>query len=82
MLSYNIRAVRIAALATALAATTSVALAQLTNEEAVKAKLESEGYKDVHDVNFGPEGITLKATKDGQEWRIAIDSSGKVMERR
>jgi hypothetical protein len=59
----------------------SIALAQITTEDQVKAKLESQGYHDIRDVKFGPEGITLRATKDGQDRALTMDSSGKVIER-
>jgi len=69
------------ALAVAIAAGThSLALAQLTTEDEVKAKVESEGYRDVRDIKFGPEGITLKATKDGRNRSLVMDSRGKIIE--
>jgi hypothetical protein len=60
----------------------AVSFAQLTTEQEVKAKLESEGYRDVRDVKFGPEGITLKASKDGRDWSLALDTAGKVIQQR
>ena len=58
----------------------SIALAQITTEDQVKAKLESQGYHDARDVKFGPEGITLKATKDGRDRSLVMDSTGKIIE--
>jgi hypothetical protein len=72
----------VAVAATIAAGSHSIALAQITTEDQVKAKLESQGYKDIRDVKFGPEGITLKATKDGRDQSLTMDSSGKVIERR
>jgi hypothetical protein len=43
---------------------------------------EAEGYQEVRDVKFGPEGINGKATKDGREWSVTVDSSARVMEQR
>lgn len=71
------------ALAAALAAgSASVALAQIATEDEVKAKVESEGYRNVRDVKFGPEGITLKATKDGGDRLLVMDSTGRVIEQK
>jgi hypothetical protein len=58
----------------------SMAWAQITTEDQLKAKLESQGYKDIRDVKFGPEGITLKATKDGRDQSLLMDSTGKIIE--
>ena len=70
----------VAVAATIAAGSHSIALAQITTEDQVKAQLESQGYHDIRDVNFGPEGITLKATKDGRDRRLVMDSTGKVIE--
>lgn len=63
-----------------LLGTASLAFGQLTTEKDVQQKLESEGYTQVRDVKFGPEVITAKAVKDGKEWSLVVDSSGKVMQ--
>ena len=75
------RRLRVPALAAAvLLGTAPIALAQLTTEKDVQQKLESAGYTQVRDVKFGPEVVTAKAVKDGKEWSLAIDSSGKIMQ--
>ena len=75
------RRLRVTALTAAvLLGTAPIVLAQLTTEKDVQQKLESEGYTQVRDVKFGPEVITAKAMKDGKEWSLAIDSTGKIMQ--
>jgi hypothetical protein len=46
----------------------------------LQEKLTGDGYSQVHDINFGPETTTAKAVKDGKEWRLSIDSHGKVLQ--
>src|SRR5262245_6111172 len=52
----------------------------LTQEELV-AKLEAAGYSQIRDVKSTAEGISVKATKDGKDVSLVVDSSGKVKER-
>ena len=51
----------------------------LTQEELV-AKLEAAGYSQLRDIKSTPEGIAVKATKDGKD--VSLDSSGQVKERK
>ncbi|WP_024508120.1 PepSY domain-containing protein [Bradyrhizobium sp. ARR65] len=53
----------------------------LTQEELV-AKLQSAGYSQVRDIKSTAEGISAKATKNGKEVSIVVDSSGQVKERK
>jgi hypothetical protein len=53
----------------------------LTQEELV-AKLQSAGYSQIRDVKSTPEGTSVKATKDGKDVSLVVDSSGQVKERR
>ena len=53
----------------------------LTQEELV-AKLQSAGYSQVLDIKSTAEGISVKATKDGKDVSLVVDSSGQVKERR
>jgi hypothetical protein len=46
----------------------------------IQEKLTGDGYSQVRDINFGPEATTAKATKDGKEWRLVVDSHGKVLQ--
>jgi len=53
----------------------------LTQEELV-AKLAAAGYSQVRDVKSTAEGISAKATKDGKDVSLVVDSSGQVKERK
>jgi hypothetical protein len=53
----------------------------LTQEELV-AKLEAAGYSQVRDIKSTAEGIAVKATKDGKDVSLVVDSSGQVKERK
>jgi|SwirhisoilCB2_FD_contig_31_19515642_length_432_multi_3_in_0_out_0_1 hypothetical protein len=53
----------------------------LPSELAAKQRLEEAGYTNVRNVHSGPEALTAKATKDGKEVDIAIDSFGKIIAR-
>jgi len=52
----------------------------LTQEELV-ARLQSAGYSQIRDVKSTAEAISVKATKDGKDASLVVDSSGKVKER-
>ena len=52
----------------------------LTQEELV-AKLQSAGYSQVRDIKSSAEGIAAKATKNGKEVSIVVDSTGQIKER-
>lgn len=67
-------------IAVVLLGSASLASAQLTTESDVRQKLESNGYSKIHEVKFGSDGITAKAVKDGKEWSLVLDSSGKIMQ--
>jgi hypothetical protein len=53
----------------------------LTQQELV-AKLGSAGYTQIRDIKSTAEGISVKATKDGKDVSLVVDSSGQVKERR
>src|SRR5260370_42456019 len=53
----------------------------LTQQELV-AKLEAAGYSQIRDIKSSAEGTAVKATKDGKEVSLVVDSSGRVQERR
>ena len=53
----------------------------LTQEELV-AKLAAAGYSQVRDVKSTAEGISAKATKDGKDVSLVVDSNGQVKERK
>ena len=52
----------------------------LTQQELV-AKLEAAGYSQIRDIKSSAEGISVKATKNGKEVSLVVDSSGQVKER-
>jgi hypothetical protein len=53
----------------------------LTQQELV-AKLESAGYSQIREVKSTAEGTAVRATKNGKEVSLVVDSSGQVQERR
>jgi hypothetical protein len=52
----------------------------LTQQELV-AKLEAAGYSQVRDIKSTAEGIAVKATMNGKEVSLVVDSSGQVKQR-
>jgi len=52
----------------------------LTQEELV-AKLNSAGYSQVRDIKSSAEGASVKATKNGKEVTVVVDSSGQIQEK-
>ena len=52
----------------------------LTDQELV-AKLESAGYSQIREIKSTAEGTAVKATKDGKEVSLVVDSSGQIRER-
>lgn len=54
--------------------------AALTQDELV-ARLQAAGYAQIRDVKSTAEGISVKATKDGKDVSLVVDSSGQVKER-
>ena len=52
----------------------------LTQQELI-AKLESAGYSQIRDIKSTAEGTAVKATKNGKEVSLDVDSSGQIKER-
>jgi hypothetical protein len=52
----------------------------LTQQELV-AKLQAAGYSQVGEGKSTAEGIAVKATKDGKEVDLVVDSSGQIKQR-
>jgi hypothetical protein len=52
----------------------------LTQQELV-AKLEAAGYSQIRDIKTTAEGTAVKATKNGKEVSLVVDSGGQVKER-
>jgi Peptidase propeptide and YPEB domain len=53
----------------------------LTQQELV-AKLEAAGYSQIRDIKSTAEGTAVKATKDGKDVSLVVNSSGQIQERR
>ena len=51
--------------------------AHALSEQELRAKLESAGYSQIRDIK----STAVKATKDGKEVSLVVDSSGQVKER-
>jgi hypothetical protein len=62
--------------------TGAFSLAHALTQEELVAKLQSAGYSQIRDIKSTAEGISVKATKDGKDVSLVVDSSGKVQERR
>ncbi|MGY8676482.1 hypothetical protein Q2941_01475 [Bradyrhizobium sp. UFLA05-153] len=45
------------------------------------AKLQSAGYSQIRDIKSTAEGIAVKATRNGKEVSLVVDSSGQFKER-
>ena len=52
----------------------------LTQQQLV-TKLEAAGYSQIGEMKSTPEGIVVKATKDGKEVHLFVDSSGQIKTR-
>jgi hypothetical protein len=52
----------------------------LTQQELV-SKLQAAGYSQVGEGKSTPEGIAVKAMKDGKEVHLVVDSSGQIKQR-
>jgi len=55
--------------------------AHALSQKELVAKLEAAGYSQVRDIKSSAEGISVKATKNGKEVSLVVDSSGQVKER-
>jgi hypothetical protein len=53
----------------------------LTQEELVR-KLGAAGYSQVREIKPTPKGIAVKATKDGKDVPLVVDSSGQFKEQK
>jgi hypothetical protein len=53
----------------------------LTQQELI-AKLEAAGYSQIREIKSTAEGVAVKATKNGKEVSLVVDSSGQIQERR
>lgn len=65
----------------ALIAVALLAPAHALTQDELVAKLEAAGYSQVRDIKSTAEGISVKATKNGKDVSLVVDSSGQVKER-
>jgi hypothetical protein len=52
--------------------------AQALTQQELVAKLESAGYSQVRDIKSTAEGTAVKATMNGKEVSLVVDSSGQI----
>ena len=55
--------------------------AQAMTQQELVTMLEAAGYSQIGDMKSTPEGIVVKATKDGKEVHLVVDSSGQIKKR-
>jgi hypothetical protein len=70
------------AIACCLVMTSSFTPAHALTQQELVAKLEAAGYSQVRDIKSTAEGISAKATKNGKDVSLVVDSSGQVKERK
>jgi hypothetical protein len=68
------------AVACCLVIVSTFAPAHALSQQELVAKLEAAGYSQVRDIKSSAEGISVKATKNGKEVSLVVDSSGKIKE--
>jgi Peptidase propeptide and YPEB domain len=54
--------------------------AQALTQQELIAKLKAAGYSQIGDIKSTAEGIAVKATKDGKDVHLVVDSSGQIKE--
>jgi hypothetical protein len=55
--------------------------AQALTQQELVAKLESAGYSQIRDIKSTAEGIAVRATLNGREVSLVVDSSGQIKQR-
>ena len=68
------------AIACCLVTVSTITAAQALTQQELVAKLEAAGYSQVRDIKSSAEGTSVKATKNGKEVSLVVDSSGQVKE--
>jgi hypothetical protein len=58
-----------------------LAPAQALTQQELVTMLEAAGYSHVGEMKSTPEGIAVKATKDGKDVHLVVDSSGQIKRR-
>jgi Peptidase propeptide and YPEB domain len=68
------------AIACCLVMVSNITAAHALTQQELVAKLEAAGYSQVRDIKSSAEGTSVKATKNGKEVSLVVDSSGQVKE--
>lgn len=55
--------------------------AQALTQQELVTMLEAAGYSHIGDMKSTPEGMAVKATKDGRDVHLVVDSSGQIKKR-
>jgi hypothetical protein len=55
--------------------------AQALTQQELVAKLTAAGYSQIGDIKSTAEGMVVKATKDGKDVHLLVDSSGQIKQR-
>jgi len=58
-----------------------LALAYALSQQDLIARIKEAGYSQVGDIKSTPEGMVVKARKDGRDVHLVVDSNGQIRER-
>jgi len=58
-----------------------LALAYALSQQDLIARIKEAGYSQVEDIKSTPEGMVVKARKDGRDVHLVVDSNGQIKER-
>jgi hypothetical protein len=58
-----------------------LAPAYALSQQELVARIKEAGYSQVGDIKSTPEGMVVKARKDGRDVRLLVDSNGQIRER-
>jgi hypothetical protein len=64
-----------------LTTTCLLAPAYALSQQELIARLKEAGYSQIGEIKSTPEGMVVKAMKDGKEVHLAVDSNGQIRER-
>ena len=58
-----------------------LAPAYALSQQELIAKIKEAGYSQIGDIKSTPEGMIVKARKDGRDVHLLVDSNGQIKER-
>ncbi|HVX76306.1 MAG TPA: hypothetical protein VHB49_09270 [Bradyrhizobium sp.] len=58
-----------------------LAPAYALSPQEIVAKIKEAGYSQIGDIRSTPEGMVVKARKDGRDVQLVVDSNGQIKER-